>query len=139
MVDSGGLKASITPCKPEKITRRWHAQQDESTWLAWASGVNGGNVLIGIMSGVSSRVMLRHLRRRGFVGKVDSGAVEGRGRTVRKMALKGQPERILYTSINLPTPSRRALNLWYTFLARRPHLGSRIIIRSLHCDKLQKM
>ncbi|EDR13599.1 uncharacterized protein LACBIDRAFT_322644 [Laccaria bicolor S238N-H82] len=113
MVDSGALKAAVTLRKPEEITRRQHAQQDESTWLARRS-VNGGNV---IMSGVSFRDMLRHLRRRGFSGRVDSGAIEGRVRTVRKRALKGRPERILYTSINLP-------DALLTF-SRRPHLGAR--------------
>ena len=66
--------------------------------------VNGGNVMVGIMSGVSSRDMLRHLRRRELSGRVDSGAIEGRVRTVRKRALKGRLEHILYTSIDLPTP-----------------------------------
>jgi len=63
--------------------------------------VNGGNVLVDVMSGANSRDMLRHSRRWGFAGRVDSGAIEGRVRTVRKRALKGQPEHILSLSIIL--------------------------------------
>ncbi|EDR13147.1 uncharacterized protein LACBIDRAFT_322616 [Laccaria bicolor S238N-H82] len=46
-------------------------------------------------------------------------------------SFRAEAERILYTSINLPTPSRRALNSWCTSLVRRPHLGARIHSLSL--------
>ena len=46
-------------------------------------------------------------------------------------SFRAEAERILYTSINLPTPSRRALNSWCTSLIRRPHLGARIQSLSL--------
>ena len=46
-------------------------------------------------------------------------------------SFRAEAERILYTSINLPTPSRRALNSWCTSLIRRPHLGARIQTLSL--------
>ena len=46
-------------------------------------------------------------------------------------SFRAEAERILYTSINIPTPSRRALNSWCTSLTRRPHLGARITTLSL--------
>ena len=42
-----------------------------------------------------------------------------------------EAERMLYTSVDIPTPSRRSLMSWCTSLTRRPHLASRITTLSL--------
>lgn len=42
-----------------------------------------------------------------------------------------EAERKLYTSVDIPTPSRRSLISWCTTLARRPHLAPRITTLSL--------
>ncbi|KIJ95238.1 hypothetical protein K443DRAFT_332773 [Laccaria amethystina LaAM-08-1] len=46
-------------------------------------------------------------------------------------SFRTEAERILYTSIDIPTPSRRSLMSWCTSVTRRPHLASRTTTLSL--------